>query len=86
MYDKEKIYDEKIFPLMGEIIDICKKSDIQMLFSCYLKTDEFGDMNCTTYLRSEEQNCDSLEDAFKVIRHGYVAQKPYIIATTIMSK
>ena len=83
MYDKEKIYDEKIFPLMQQIIDICKENDIQMLFSCYLKTDEQGDMKCDTYLKSNEQNCDLLDDAFMVIKHGYVAQKPYFTALTI---
>jgi hypothetical protein len=86
MYDKEQIYDEKIFPLMKEVIEICKENDIQMLFSCYLKTDENGNMNCTTYLPSKEQNCDNLQDAIKVIKHGYVVQKPYFTAMTITSK
>ena len=85
MYDKEQIYDEKIYPLMKKIIDICKESDMQMLFSCYLKTDESGDLNCTTYLESKEQNCESLRDAVKVIRHGYIVEKPFTLASTIMS-
>lgn len=77
MYDKEKIYDEKIFPLMKQVIKICKENDIQMLFSCYLRSDEEGDMSCDTYLKSEEQNCDSLDNAAKCVRLGYIAQKPY---------
>lgn len=83
MYDKEQIYDEQIYPLMSKIIDICKTNDMQMLFSCYLKTDDNGDMNCTTYLKSAEQNNDRLDDAAKVIQLGYVAQKPYIFCSTI---
>lgn len=85
MYDKEQIYDEKIYPLMKKIIGICKENDIQMLFSCYLKTDENGDLNCTTYLESKEQNCESLRDAVKVIRYGYIVEKPFTLTSTIMS-
>jgi len=83
MYDKEKIYDEKIFPLMNQVIEICKENDIQMLFSCYLRTDEEGDLTCDTYLPSKEQNCDKLENARLCIRDAYVAQRPYFMATTI---
>lgn len=83
MYDKEQVYDEKINPLMAQIIDICKENDIQMLFSCYLRADDEGDLKCDTYLESKEENCNNLDDAAKVIRFGYVAQKPYFIATTI---
>jgi len=83
MYDKEQLYDEKIHPLMEKVIAICKENDIQMLFNCYLKTNDEGDMTCDTYLESKEENCRKLEDAVKVIRLGYVAQKPYFGAMTI---
>lgn len=86
MYNKEKLYDEKIYPLMSEIIKICKEEDIQMLFSCFLKSDENGDFNCTTYIPSKEENCHALLNATKVIRNGYVISKPYISTTTIISK
>ena len=83
MYDKEKIYDEKIYPLMKQVIDICKKEDIQMLFSCYLRTDDEGDLTCDTYLPSKEENSDKLEDARKVIREGYTVARPYFMTATI---
>lgn len=83
MYDKEMVYDEKIFPLMKQVIDICRENDMQMLFSCYLKTDDGGDLSCDTYLPSDEQNCDKLEQARKCIMSGYIAQKPYFAAMTI---
>lgn len=86
MYDKERIYDEEIYPLIKKVIEICKESDMQMLFSCYLKTDDNGDMNCTTYLKSKEQNCNSLEDAIKVIKSGYVIQKPYFMGMTVIKE
>lgn len=86
MYDKEKIYDKEIYPLMEQIINICKENDVQMLFSCYLRTDDEGELSCDTYLESEEQNCGKLQDAAKVITSGYLVQKPFFMATTITNK
>ena len=86
MYDKEQIYDDKISPLMTQIIEICKENDIQMLFSCYLKTDDEGDMSCDTYLESKEENCNKLLNAAKVIRSGYAVQKPFFMSATITKK
>jgi hypothetical protein len=86
MYDKEKIYDEQIYPLMDQIVKICKNNDVQMIFSCYLKTDEEGDLRCTTYLKSEEENCQTIDDAAKVVQLGYIAEKPYYSAITIDSR
>jgi len=37
MYDKEQIYDEKISPLMTQIIQICKENDIKMVADFYLR-------------------------------------------------
>lgn len=86
MYDKEQIYDEKIYPLMDKIIDICKENDIQMVFSCYLRADDEGDLHCTTYLESKEENCEALKDANKVIQCGYVASRPFVMASTITTR
>ena len=32
MYDKEAIYDEKISPLMTQIINICKENDADLYY------------------------------------------------------
>ena len=45
MKDKESVYDEKIFPLMKEIIDICKANDIPFFATFQYKDDSF----CTSY-------------------------------------
>jgi hypothetical protein len=85
MYDKEKIYDEKISLLMGEIIEICKENDIQML-SCFALKEENKDGNnmvCTTYVPSEEYKSEEIANAFKVIKHGYIVQKPFCMSMTI---
>ena len=88
MYDKEQIYDEQIYDLMDQIIKVCKKNNIQMLASFGLKDyDETGDdLKCTTYLPSSEYNMKTLEDAYKVIQHGYVVENPYFTSCIITSK
>ncbi len=66
MYDKERIHDEKIEPLMNEIIKICKDENIQMLSTFMLKEDD--DIACTSYIPSVEYNNTRLEQAFRIIR------------------
>ena len=58
MYDKEKVYDKEIYPLMNQIIKICKENDIQM-FATYMLKEE-GEIACTTYLESKEYNNDGI--------------------------
>ena len=41
MNDKEKIYDEDIFPLMEKIIGICKKHDMPFFASFQFSDDGF---------------------------------------------
>jgi hypothetical protein len=57
-YDKESVYDEKIAPLMHEIIKVCKAEGIPMLADFYLKSsdmtpEEQDDMHCITYIPVE---------------------------------
>lgn len=48
---KEQVYDEKIFPLMGEVIRICKEHKIAMLADFAL---DDVDLHCTTALLADE--------------------------------
>jgi hypothetical protein len=58
MYDKEKVYDEEIAPLMSKIIEICKRENLAMASQFYLQ-EEFedaeyeGPMYCTTVICPE---------------------------------
>jgi hypothetical protein len=56
MENKEQIYDERIAPLMDEIIGICTEYKIAMLasFSVPNGTVEGADLMCTTSLLKEE--------------------------------
>ena len=58
-YDKEAVYDEQIFPLMAQIIKICKENDIQM-FTTFALTDGTDDpqgpLLCSSATRSGVYN------------------------------
>lgn len=83
MYDKEKIYDEQISPLMTKIIEICQKNDISYMADFYLKepTDENSEMYCTSFQNPAHDR--KIEDLFNVAYNGYVVSKPFCVALTI---
>jgi hypothetical protein len=85
MYDKEIVYDEKVSPLMTEIIKICKENDIKMFADFYLRepTETDNEFHCTTVLHVGENKSDRLSDLVKVAYNGYIAQKPYFAAMTV---
>ncbi len=66
MYDKEKVYDEKIYPLMGQIIEICKENDMQIFATYLLK--EHDEIVATTYLESQEYNSDVIRQMVQFTR------------------
>lgn len=46
--NKEQVYDEKISPLMTQIIDICHEHNIGMLADFEIPNDEDSDLCCTS--------------------------------------
>jgi len=68
--NKEEIYDNKISPLMVQILEICKENNIAMLMSFSIPTDEDPDLQCTSALLSDEMNPPKeLRQALRVIRN-----------------
>lgn len=51
---KEQIYDEKISPLMRQIIEICEEHKIAMIADFALPDEEQDSLKCTTVLLGEE--------------------------------
>lgn len=51
--NKEQVYDEKISPLMKQIIDICQEHNIGMIADFEIPNDEDSDLCCTTGLPGE---------------------------------
>ncbi len=52
--NKEQIYDEKIHPLMGKIIEICKEHKIAMISSFSIPNDEDPNLLCTSALCNKD--------------------------------
>ena len=92
MYDKEKIYDEQISHLMGEIIEICKREKIPMAAQFYLKEqDESGEpMYCKSAIipAKKDMNAEAheqMECIYKAMEYGGKG-KPFIMAATITTE
>ena len=76
-YDLEAVYDEKIYPLMAQIIAICKEHNMPMLatFQYAAKDVETGDgefLLCTTALleRVERPVSEALYAANSTVLNG----------------
>lgn len=92
LYDKEKIYDDEISPLMAKIIEICKRENIPMAAQFYLKEqdDEGLPMYCTTFMvpskdeiKSEvHEHLRGITDLMKYGKNG----KPLTISMAITKK
>lgn len=72
MNKKEEVYDEKIFPLMGEIIKICKENKITMFSSFGFDpigeiTEEEKTTSCNTVLKDDEYNSHYIYTVLDVI-------------------
>lgn len=70
---RESVYDEKIFPLMGEIIAICKENEIPMAAFFELDRTEGEEdddpLFCSTIM-DEHAFTDRLTKAGAVVLHG----------------
>lgn len=79
-YDLEKVYDEKIAPLMTQIIDICREHKMPVLASfAYGRNEEKSDF-CTTYLEFENRVPEPFRPALSLIKNGFA---PLTITTKL---
>lgn len=68
--NKEQIYDEKISPLMAQIIAICKENGVAMIASFFIPTEEDAGLCCTTCLPDENsKNGFGHKEAFRLLRN-----------------
>ncbi|EAM3159465.1 hypothetical protein NJB71_001253 [Salmonella enterica] len=80
-YNLESVYDEKINPLMQQIIAICKEHHMPMVASfAYEHCEEKGRCCCTTTLTFEGRHIKEFAEATSVIRGN-----PLFSAFTVMS-
>jgi len=91
MYDKEKIYDNEVSPLMKQIIEICKREMLPMAAQFYLqegRVDNEEPMYCTTVIIPEKvemlaeayKQLKSVDEVMKYGRNG----KPFVMTTAII--
>jgi hypothetical protein len=66
---KEQIYDEKLDPLMAQIIEICKDNKIAMIADFSIPSEDDDSLHCTSVLLSEEYNpSGGMLEAFLLLR------------------
>ncbi|MGW5954924.1 hypothetical protein [Bacillus mycoides] len=92
MYDKEKIYDEEIAPLMQQILEICKREELPMVAQFYHAEESPYDeesvtpLYCTSIIipgdRNDEEGIQQLQDIDEVMKYGKNGP-PYFMAATI---
>lgn len=65
---KEQVYDEQIFPLMAQILEICEARKIAMVASFAIPNDEDPDLCCSSALTTAEyEPPEYLKAAVRVI-------------------
>ncbi|EBS1343670.1 hypothetical protein LJS90_001092 [Salmonella enterica] len=80
-YNLESVYDERINPLMQQIIAICKEHNMPMVASfAYENCEEKGRCYCTTALTFEGRHIKEFAEATSVIRGD-----PLFSAFTVMT-
>ena len=62
---KEQIHDDRINPLVAQIVEICRESGIGMVASFHLD----GDMRCSTHL-PDGDGAYPFKDVYRVLMHG----------------
>lgn len=75
--DNESIYDNRIAPLMDEIIDICKTNGIPMAATFEYAEDNF----CTTVIPQEGQ-----AERMTKVQQAMRRERAYAFAETIVTK
>lgn len=82
-FDLEAVHDEKIFPLMAQIIEACKEHGLPFLCSFQYKDGDDGADFCTSFgLHGRE--CPQLARAFDVIYRGLPEDR--LMAFTVTTK
>ncbi|QBP90714.1 hypothetical protein E1A90_04495 [Bacillus mycoides] len=92
MYDKEKIYDEEIAPLMQQILEICRREELPMVAQFYHAEESPYDeesvtpLYCTSIIipgdLNDEEGIQQLQDIDEVMKYGKNGP-PYFMAATI---
>jgi hypothetical protein len=72
-WNEEAAYDERIFPLMAQVIAICKERRIPMFASFAYGNDDTETHLCTTLLPFVGRRVAEFASAEHLISHGFAA-------------
>lgn len=71
---KEQVYDAEVFPLMAQVIAICKREKIAVLANFQLSGPGEDDLRCTTSLLADDfQPSKEQIAALSLLRDGFAA-------------
>lgn len=84
-FNEEEVYDNKISPLMKQLIDVCNEHKIPMLASfTYENCEEKGIGRCSTLLNGHDgRKDDAHQSANTLIRSG---GNPPLISTIVINQ
>ena len=88
-YDKEAQYDEKIAPLIKQVIQICKDEEIPFVMDFYLKSPDMtpeghDDLQCISFARPKDNTPSHFHDLIdRMYNRG---EKPWAMAVTVRSE
>ena len=82
--DKEKVYDERIYPLMAQISAVCSAHNISMCATFEIPTEAAPDLLCSSNLPDETGELGSTVEAMVKARDA--AAKPQFAAFIITTK
>ncbi|MCP1124529.1 hypothetical protein NKR74_14655 [Bacillus sp. 3103sda1] len=93
MYDKEKVYDDEIAPLMQQILEICKREELPMVAQFYLAeespySDAVQPLYCSSVIvpgkRNEEEGIQQLQSIAQIMKYG--TNGPPVVMTAMIRK
>ncbi|AJH80306.1 hypothetical protein FOC88_27350 (plasmid) [Bacillus thuringiensis] len=94
MYDKEKVYDEEIAPLLQQILEICKREELPMVAQFYLagespyNEEAVTPLYCSSVIipggRNEEEGIKQLQSINQIMKYG--TNGPPVVMTAMIRK
>lgn len=88
-WDKEKVYDEEISPLMVQIIAICKREEMPIVASIqYRAGGDEGPGYCTTVILDGKGGAKWAHagDKIRKLAHAHQPERPVCLTETIVTQ
>ncbi len=83
VFDLEAVYDDKISPLMKQIIEICREHEMPMVASfCYRRDEEGGNDVANTTLPFDDRQPERLAHATNAVYGRYDQHQTFSMAVT----